>query len=76
MAGALTSIPLVSKPKRRWHEWIVPFMGIKWGAIVVLIGWVVATQRNNDGLLIAAGILGVFTALEWTAAAINEFRRG
>lgn len=72
--GDITKIKLVNK-KHQWHDWVVPFMGIKWGATIVAVGWIFATQRDNDGLLVVAAILSVFTFLEWTAAAINEFKR-
>jgi len=75
---AKSKIAEQEKPKRQWlpwYEYLTPFMGIKWGATVTLIGYVWIYQQDNDGMRYAAGIVALFLALEWCQMAWCEFKR-
>lgn len=67
----------VKPAKRRieWYQFITPFLGIKWGAEVTLVGYVWILQPDNLGLRVAAGIAAFFMALEWCQMAWCEFKR-
>lgn len=74
--GDLASIPMVSRRKitwDRWYEMITPFLGLKWGAEITLIGY--GWLSGSDGLKVAAGIVTVFLFLEWCQMAWCEFKR-
>jgi hypothetical protein len=65
-------------PKRkiawgRWYELITPFLGIKWGAEITLIGY--GWLSGSDGLKLAAIIVTVFLFAEWCQMAWCEFKR-
>lgn len=71
-----TTKPVKAKrPKMAWYEYITPFLGIKWGAEITLIGYVWILQRNMDGLRYAAIIVSAFLFLEWCQMAHCEFKR-
>lgn len=68
----------VEAPKRKiawskWYEIITPFLGIKWGAEITLIGY--GWLSGSDGLKLAAIIVAVFLFLEWCQMAWCEFKR-
>jgi len=68
----------VEEPKRKiawskWYEIITPFLGIKWGAEITLIGY--GWLSGSDGLKLAAIIVAVFLFLEWCQMAWCEFKR-
>jgi len=65
----------LEKSKRSWYEYITPFLGIKWGAEITLIGYVWILQRHMDGLRYAAIIVAFFLFLEWCQMAWCEFKR-
>jgi hypothetical protein len=73
-----TDTPKAVKPPRKWlpwYEYITPFLGIKWGATVTLVGYVWIYQRSSEGLKAAAIIVTLFLALEWAQMAWCEFKR-
>ena len=63
------------RPMMAWYEYITPFLGIKWGAEITLIGYVWILQRSMDGLRYAAIIVSAFLFLEWCQMAYCEFKR-
>lgn len=62
-------------PKSAWYEYIRPLYGIKWGATVTLVGYVGFYQSHSLGMLVAAGIVSLFTFIEWCELAYKDFKR-
>lgn len=73
--GDITKIPLVSKHKRQWYDFITPLLGIKWGAEITLIGYTWVNHPESDGLRLATIITTIFLFLEWCRMAWSEFKR-
>lgn len=64
-----------AKSDRTWYDWTRPFVGIKWGATLVLLFYSFFEGLSDPRLMWACIIVGLFLFLEWLDLGIKDFRR-